>query len=147
MSDTKREQILKALVTKLESISGMETKVFRSRNTPFIRDEFPAYAVEFLTDTPDVESFPQPIISWAMLVSIKVFTKENIESGLSADQVADPLVQSAHGQMVSDLSLAGLSMDIQPSGVKNDIYDGDLQTGVISLNYLVQYRTTANDLT
>lgn len=144
---TKREQILTAITTELRTISGMGSKVFRSRNIPFLRNEFPAYTVEFLTDTPDQASLPAPIITWAMLVSVKVFTKENLVSGLSPDQVADPLVQSAHGKMVSDLSLGGLSMDIQPAGVKNEIYDGDLQTGVISLNYLVQYRTTNMDLT
>lgn len=144
---SKREQILLALVAKMQTISGMETKVFRSRNTPFVRNEFPAYSVEFLTDTPEQDSLPAPIITWAMLVSIKVFTKESPADNLSADQVADPLVQSAHQKMVSDLSLGGLSMDIQPAGVKNEIFDADLATGVLSLNYLVQYRTTATDLT
>lgn len=147
MSDTKREQILKALVSKLETITGMENSVFRSRVVPFRRNQFPAIAVEFLTDTPDQASFPQPIIGWAMLFSVRVFTKANIESELSPDQVADPLVQAIHQKIVEDLSLGGLSMDIQPAAVKNELFEGDLDTGIISMNYLVQYRTTNADLT
>src|SRR6185312_11552124 len=146
MSDTKREQILKTLVTQMKSISGMANSVFRSRNAPFIRDEFPAIVVDFLSDTPDQETFPQPICGWSLLVSVRVFTKEDIAGNKSADEVADPLVLAAHGKMVGDPSLGGLSIDIQPAGVKNEILDADLATGIISLNYLVIYRTVQLDL-
>lgn len=147
MSSTKRELILEAIKTNIASVTGMSTSTFRSRVTPFVRNQFPAYTVEFLTDTPDDASFPQPIINWALLVCIRVFTKANMTTGYSADQVADPLVQAAHQKMVADLSLGGLSMDIQPAAVKNEIFDGDLETGIVSMNYLVQYRTTNSDLT
>lgn len=142
---TKREQILQAITTKIESIPS--SSVFRSRVIPFVRDQFPAFTVEFMTDTPDEASFPQPIINWAMVVCVRVFTKADKTNDLTPDQVADPLVQAAHQKMVSDLTLGGLSMDIQPAAVKNEIFDGDLETGIISMNYLVKYRTTNTDLT
>ncbi len=145
MSDTKRELILKAIATNLESITG--ASVFRSRVIPFVRNQFPAYTVEFLTDTPNQERFPAPICDWIMLVCVRIFTKANKTLDLTPDQVADPMVQAAHQKMVADLTLGGLSMDIQPGPVKNEIFDGDLETGIISLNFLVHYRTTNTDLT
>lgn len=147
MSDTKREQILKAITTKMKTITSMSSSVFRSRVIPFMRNQFPAYTVEFLTDSPDDSRFPQPIIDWSMVVCVRVFTKADKTNDLTPDQVADPLVQAAHQKMVSDLTLGGLSMDIQPAAVKNEIFDGDLETGIVSLNFLVKYRTINTDLT
>ena len=63
------------------------------------------------------------------------------------DEVADPIVESLHSKMTSDLTLNGHAIDVQTLGVEFALMDADQPSGVIGCNYLVRYRTETNDLT
>jgi hypothetical protein len=137
---TKRKQILQAVKTKLVSLPGVaDADVYRSRDTAFSRAKTPAVVIEWVSDTPNVEALG--IVTWSLLVSIRVIARGEIP-----DDVADPIVQDIHTKLTADLSLGGLSMDIQPATVQNDISEADLNLGVISCGYRITYRTSETSI-
>lgn len=141
---TKRETILQAIVAKMSALNpalGVSTNVYRSRVIPFMKSASPAVTVEFVTDTVLDSSLPAPYLDWVLLVRVGVYVR-----GYDSDILADPISQAVYLKMVEDLSLGGLTMDIQPVGVKNETYDGDEPIGVQFHDFRVLYRTQVQDL-
>lgn len=137
---TKRESILAAMKAKLVSVTGVpDASVYRSRVEPFSRGRVPAIVIEPIQDVPDTNVVPY--LTWAMTVRVSVVVRGDVP-----DQVADPIIESLHSKLMSDLSLGGLSMDIQPSPVTFELIEGDQPIGIISLDYRVQYRTGVESL-
>lgn len=134
---TKREAILQAIKTKLETISGVA--VYRSKVEALARHQVPAAIVEPIGDAPDINVFPY--IDWALLVRVTVFVRGDVP-----DQIADPIVMSVHSKMTEDLFLGGLSMDIRPQNVSFDLLEGDKPVGIVTLDFTVQYRTAYTSL-
>jgi hypothetical protein len=70
-----------------------------------------------------------------------------IVRGAIPDQVADPIIESAHAKIMADLTLGGYAIDVQPINVSFDLQEADQPAGVIMMDYLVRYRTKVADLT
>lgn len=137
---TKREAILQAIKTKLVGVSGVpDANVFRSRVEPFARNRVPAITIEPIQDTS--ENSVIPFLDWSLVVRVSVIVRGDVP-----DQLADPIVESLHGKIMVDLSLGGLSMDIQPSSVNFELLEGDQPIGIVTLDYRVQYRTGVESL-
>lgn len=136
---TVREQILSAVTVNLATVTSAAGGVFRSRVFALTRAQRPCIAIEPTSDTPDPSTLG--VIFWSLLLRVAV-----IVGGDIPDQVADPIVKDVHGAMISDRTLGGLSMDIEPVSVNFDLIDGDQPIGVISLVYKIDYRTSAEDL-
>lgn len=134
---TKREQILSAIKDKLDNIAGVNC--YRSRTIPFKANKFPAIVVEPLQDVPDNAVIP--MLDWSLIVQVKVFTK-----GENPDQAADTYIQQIHELLMSDLSLSGLSQDIQPIVVDYEFMDAEYSTLETSMKFKINYRTYAADL-
>lgn len=136
---TRREQILGRIVTTLAGTSGVGTRIYRSRNEPFARSEFPALVVEPTTDT--VEQTTVATLDWQLGVRISVFVR-----GAVPDSVADPIVADVHSKIMSDTTLNGYAIDILPTAVAFDLLEGDQPIGVISCDFTVRYRTNLNSV-
>lgn len=137
---TKREQIVQAIKDLMISLPGVpNSDVYRSRVTAFSRDKLPSVVVEWVSDDP--ANVVIPMIDWTLRVRISVITRGDVP-----DQIADPIIQSIHEKINVDLSLGGLCLDILPAPVQNNILEADKPAGVITLDYLVRYRTTELDL-
>lgn len=137
---TKRESILAAMKAKLVSVTGVtDANVFRSRAEAITRARGSAIVIEPIQDVPDNSTLS--ILTWALTVRLTVVVRGDIP-----DQIADPIIESLHSKLMSDLSLGGLSMDIQPAAVSFEILEGDQPIGIISLDYRVQYRTGVESL-
>lgn len=137
---TKREAILRALKLKLVGLTGVpDASVYRSRVVPYTRGECPAVAIEPVSDSPDNQTVP--MLDWRMLVRVTVFVR-----GAEPDMIADPIVESIHSKLMADQSLSGLLIDLQPGPVTFELLEGDQPVGVITLDFRVQYRTSATDL-
>jgi len=137
---TKREQILTAIAAALASTSGVSGRVFRSRVEAFGRSEVPALVVEPISDDATIET-SLPTLTWRLGVRVAVIVRGNIP-----DQIADPIVQSLHSKLSTDLTLGGYAMDIQPVSVSWELVESDQPTGVVMCDYRVLYRTTVSDL-
>jgi hypothetical protein len=138
---TKREQILAALRTALTGTAQVGTRIYRSRVEPFTRGESPAIVIEPVNDTAQ-QNTALPTLDWSLTVRVAIIVRGNVP-----DQLADPIVQSAHGKIMADLTLGGYAIDMQPVGVTFEMIEADQPAGVVSLEYLVRYRTSVADLT
>ncbi len=139
---TKREQILEAVKTIVDSVTSptnLGGKVFRSLRVAVARSETPVVVIEPITDTPNNETIHR--LTWRLLVRISLVVRGDVP-----DQVADPIIEAIHAAVMADVSLSGLSMDIEPGGVNFELLDSDSGGGVIPIDYVVVYQTARESM-
>ena len=137
---TKREQILAAIRTALTGTVQVGTRIYRSRVEPLARNESPAIVVEPVNDVA-VQNTALPTLDWSLTVRVAIIVRGNVP-----DQQADPIVEDAHGKIMADLTLGGYAIDVQPQSASFELLEADQPAGVISLDYLIRYRTSVTDL-
>lgn len=138
---TKRELILAQLKTQLVGTTGVGTRIFRSRVTPVARDEGAVLIYEPMGDTCETR---RNNLQWTLQIRFSIITRGSKTKTL--DQAADPIVQSIHSKLVSDVTINGNAIDITPRNVSFDLVDGDQPSGVVSLDYIIIYQTSITDL-
>ena len=138
---TKREKILKALTTQLQTTDGVNKKVFRSRVTPVDRAEGTVLIVEPINDSCEVR---RNNLQWTLTVRLSVISRGS--KTVTADQAADPTVKSIHDKIMSDITINGNAIDITPRSVSFDLIDGDQPSGVVSCDYSIIYQTSTSNL-
>ena len=137
---TKRETILAAVRTALTGTTGVSTRIYRSRVEPMARAESPAIVVEPVNDTAQ-QNTSLPTLDWSLTVRVAVIVR-----GAIPDQLADPIVESLHARLMTDLTLGGVAIDVQPQAVNFEMVEADQPAGVISCDYLIRYRTSVTNL-
>ena len=138
---TKREQILAQIASTLASTAGVGGRVYRSRVTAAARAESPMIVIEPVNDTSQqITSLPK--LDWTMRVRVVVVVRS-----VNAYTDADPVIESMHSKIMSDLTLGGYAIDVQPVLTTFEFLDADQPAGVFSNEYDVKYRTTVADLT
>ena len=138
---TKREQILAQIASTLASTAGVSGRVYRSRVTAAARSESPMIVIEPVNDTSQqITSLPK--LDWTMRVRVVVVVRS-----VNAYTEADPIIESMHSRIMSDLTLGGYAIDVQPVLTTFEFLDADQPAGVFSNEYDVKYRTTVTDLT
>jgi hypothetical protein len=138
---TKREQILAQIASTLASTAGVGGRVYRSRVTAAARAESPMIVIEPVNDTSQqITSLPK--LDWTMRVRVVVIVRS-----VNTYTDADPIIESMHSKIMSDLTLGGYAIDVQPVLTTFEFLDADQPAGVFSNEYDVKYRTTVADLT
>jgi hypothetical protein len=138
---TKREQILAQIASTLASTAGVSGRVYRSRVTAAARAESPMIVIEPVNDTSQqLTSLPK--LDWTMRVRVVVIVRS-----VNTYTDADPIIESMHSKIMSDLTLGGYAIDVQPVLTTFEFLDADQPAGVFSNEYDVKYRTTVADLT
>jgi len=138
---TKREQILTQIASTLASTAGVSGRVYRSRVTAAARAESPMIVIEPVNDTSQqITSLPK--LDWTMRVRVVVVVRS-----VNAYTDADPVIESMHSKIMSDLTLGGYAIDVQPVLTTFEFLDADQPAGVFSNEYDVKYRTAVADLT
>jgi hypothetical protein len=107
---------------------------------PLARGESPAIVVEPVSDSAE-QNTALPTLDWSLTVRVAIIVRGDIP-----DQVADPIIESAHAKIMADLSLGGYAIDVQPISVTFDLQEADQPAGVIMMDYLVRYRTNVANL-
>jgi hypothetical protein len=138
---TKRENILAAIKTALDDTTGVGTRIYRSRVEPLSRGESPAIVIEPVSDTPE-QNTSMPTLDWTLRVRIVV-----IERATIPDQAADDTIESLHSKIMSDLTLGGHAIDVQPAQTSFQLLEADQPAGVIFCEYEIRYRSEVDDLT
>tara|TARA_Y100000361_G_scaffold43302_1_gene37342 strand:+ start:235 stop:660 length:426 start_codon:yes stop_codon:yes gene_type:complete len=138
---TKRENILAAIKTALTDTTGVGTRIYRSRVEPLSRGESPAIVIEPISDTPE-QNTSMPTLDWTLRVRIVV-----IERATIPDQAADDTIESLHSKIMSDLTLGGHAIDVQPAQTSFQLLEADQPAGVIFCEYEIRYRSEVDDLT
>ena len=137
---TKRESILTAIKTAVTGTVGVGARIYRSRVVPLARGESPAIVIEPISDS-SVQNTSLPTLDWTLRARVAVIVRADVP-----DQAADPIIEDMHSKIVSDLSLGGYAIDVQPESVSFELLDADQPAGVISCEYVVRYRTSVSDL-
>ena len=63
------------------------------------------------------------------------------------DQAADDTIESLHSKIMSDLTVGGYAIDVQPVRTEFEFIEADEPLGVISNEFEIRYRTQVADLT
>jgi len=138
MADTRRELILARIKSNLDSITG--ATVYRSRVEPLSRGEVPAVIVECVSDQPS-EVFSSKL-QWQLRVRVTVLVRAAVP-----DDDADAYTQQVHKKIMDDPTCNGYALDIDPDRVDFSLYEADVPLGIISMDYMVMYRSSRTDLT
>jgi len=138
---TKRENILSAIRTALTDTTGVGTRIFRTRVDPVARAESPAIIIQPIRDVA-VQNTSLPTLDWTMTVRVTVIERADIP-----DQAADDTIESLHSKIMSDLTLSGYAIDVQPVRTEFEFIEADKPSALIGCEYEVRYRTEVDDLT
>lgn len=138
MADTRRELILARLKTNLDAITG--ATCYRSRVEPLARGEAPAIILEPVTDQP-AEVFPT-VLQWMLRVRVTVIVRAD-----TPDDVSDVYSQQVHNLIMSDPTVNGYALDIDPDRVEFSLFEADVPLGIISMDFLIRYRSGRTNLT
>tara|TARA_R100000697_G_scaffold99136_1_gene111217 strand:- start:14 stop:442 length:429 start_codon:yes stop_codon:yes gene_type:complete len=138
---SKREQILAAIKTNLTGTTGVGTRIYRSRVAALTRSESPALVLEPITDTPNINNARYLKIDWTLRVRVVVVVRGEIP-----ENIADSTIESLHTKILTNTTLGGLAIDIQPSTQSFEVLDADQPAGIITCEYEIQYRTEYNKL-
>ena len=138
---TKRERILAAVKTALTGTAGVGTRIYRSRVDPLSRGESPALIIEPVSDTPE-QNTSLPTLDWTLRIRVVVIERSNVP-----DQAADDTIEDMHSKLMTDLTLGGLAIEIQPAQTSFELLEADQPAGVIFCEYEIRYRSQVADLT
>tara|TARA_Y100000004_G_scaffold42963_1_gene47029 strand:+ start:690 stop:1115 length:426 start_codon:yes stop_codon:yes gene_type:complete len=138
---TKRENILATLKTTLANTTGVGTRIYRSRVEPLSRGESPAIVIEPITDDAD-QNTSMPTLDWTLRIRVSVIERASIP-----DQAADDTIESLHSKIMSDLTVGGYAIDVQPVRTEFEFIEADQPLGIISNEFEIRYRTQVADLT
>ena len=139
MADTRRELILTRMKSNLDSITG--ATVYRSRVEPLARGEVPAVIIEPVNDQPNDTNFFDKI-DWTMRVRITTLVRASVP-----DDTSDTYTQQVHSLLMADQTINSYALDLTPDRTEFSLYEADVPLGVISMDYLVRYRSSRTDLT
>jgi hypothetical protein len=138
---TKRENILATIKSTLANTTGVGTRIYRSRVEPLSRGESPAIVVEPITDDAD-QNTSMPTLDWTLRIRVSVIERASIP-----DQAADDTIESLHSKIMSDLTVGGYAIDVQPVRTEFEFIEADQPLGIISNEFEIRYRTQVADLT
>ena len=137
---TKRESILADIASSLAGTVQVGTRIYRSRVVPLTRGESPAIVIEPTGDSAEY-SLRLDRLDWSLTVRVSIIVRAAVP-----DQSADPIVEDVHSKMMNDLTAGGYALDVEPRSVSFEMVEADQPAGVISMEYLVRYRTQLGDL-
>jgi hypothetical protein len=139
MADTRRELILARIKSNLDSATGVT--VYRSRVEPLARGEVPAIIVEPVADQPSETNVYNKLL-WTLRVRVAVLVRSGVP-----DDASDTFSQQVHNLIMNDATANGYALDITADRVEFSLYEADVPFGVVSMDYLVKYRSDRVDLT
>ena len=139
MAISKRETILARISQSLAGTRLVGSRIYRSRHEPLARGELPALVIEPVNDQSNLQTLG--VIEWTFQARIVTLI-----AGLVPDQLADVILQDIHSKIMTDSTLDGLVINIEPSAVAFDIIEGDQPRGAISTTFTITYRTARESI-
>ncbi len=135
-----REQILADIKERIDDVTGVAGRVYRSRVQAFQKAELPAILIEPVSDSASPYSNTD-FMSWNLKVRIGLILRSE-----APDADMDPILVSIHSLIMADRTLGGLAFDIVPESIAFSNMKDDVTTGTADAIYSVTYRTQALDL-
>lgn len=136
---SKRETIIQAIMTRLSSTAGVSGRVFRSREDALAAIESPSVVVG--PENEEVQELTNGLVECYLTVAVGVFQR-----GTEPDRLADPVLESVHGLLLSDATLGGLCIDLVDQGTQFEFAEGDETAAMVSTRYRVWYRRSRSSM-
>lgn len=145
MTDTLQQQIIDGVVAALADVPGIAQPPEHSRTDPYSVAQSPGINVYALNDSPVQQTIEY--ILWALLVRIVIVAR-----GTAPDNIANQFRNAVHQRIIAlgaydAFDTPGLVQYVSPSNVQFDFAPGDGDIGVVTCDYIFQYRTQYDDIT
>lgn len=137
---SKREQIILAVKSALEAVSGVEGRVYRSLPDPNDRDACPWIGLSWDSEINSPQTVP--LLERTLTVHVGIYTR-----GDEPDALADPIAVDVHSKLLADPTLGGLAIDIRLTGASFDAQGADLAAGKLTHDYEIMFRHSYGDMT
>ena len=137
---SKRELIVRAIMSTLLNVVGVDGRVYRSQADPNAREMCPYIAVQWVSEqaTPDTVQ----LLTRTLSVEVAVYTRDD-----APDSAADDVLVSAHRLITADPSLGGLALDTVLEDATVEIVAADFPAAKVTHTYSVKFRHTYGDMT
>ena len=137
MTASKREQILQKIGVLLAAQNMAGVQIGRARTIPVDRAEGTTIIYEGGEAIPIIQSVTPAPVDWTFTVDFKVIARGEVP-----DSVADPALIGVHAAMLSDISLGGLAMTVEPGNQRPELLDADEDAVIFTLEYMIRFRNT-----
>lgn len=134
---SKCEQIVGAVFALIDALPAVGA--YRSRLTALSRADSPAIVVR--AEKEDIVKRNNDLSERELVLVV-----DTIARGAAPDSVADQYRVAAHGAIMADETLGGLTLFTREIGTVWEMQDADLDAVVVSMRYLISYRTIAKTL-
>lgn len=142
MADHIRQQIRERIATNVTGLATTGSRVYQSRVYPMASANMPGLLVYSTSEDSEIDAMGATgVLNRVLNISIEGYVKTITEF----DDKIDDICKEVETAMAGDQKINGLaknsflqSTEIEFSG------DGDQPIGVVTLNYVVQYRTATN---
>tara|TARA_B100001939_G_scaffold308486_1_gene289126 strand:- start:466 stop:912 length:447 start_codon:yes stop_codon:yes gene_type:complete len=142
MADHIRQQIRERIATNVTGLTTTGSRVYQSRVYPMASANMPGLLVYSTSEDSEIDAMGATgVLNRVLNISIEGYVKTITEF----DDKIDDICKEVETAMAGDQKVNGLaknsflqSTEIEFSG------DGDQPIGVVTLNYVVQYRTATN---
>lgn len=142
MADHIRQQIRERIATNVTGLTTTGSRVYQSRVYPMASANMPGLLVYSTSEDSEIDAMGATgVLNRLLNISIEGYVKTITEF----DDKIDDICKEVETAMAGDQKINGLaknsflqSTEIEFSG------DGDQPIGVVTLNYVVQYRTATN---
>ena len=142
MTDHVRQQIRDRIVTNVTGLSTTGARVYRSRVYPLNADTMPALLVYTKTEDSEIDVMGSPgVLNRLVNIAIEGYVR-NITV---YDNKIDDICKEVEAAMAGDQTINGLAKNSFLSSTEIEYTgEGDQPIGVVTMNYVVQYRTATN---
>ena len=141
-----RTQIRDAVADAMLSISGIDTRVFRTRVYPMDKASLPGICVYADSESSELTTIGSSA-SYVRTLSVQI--EVYVRGSTDVDETLDGYSVSVETKMATDSTLADLVLQTVLSSTEIDIVGGDSEkpVGVLKLSYDISYRTNQTDPT
>lgn len=138
-----REQIIQAVVANLTPVAALEGATIRRQPTvPTDRTKLPALII-----FPESESVhrvndraERELVLRIVALAVGTLTE-------MPEPIADRLLVAAHGALLADVNLGGLTLNLEETDCDWQQDDADMEVSSLPARYRITYRTLTHDLT
>jgi hypothetical protein len=140
LSSSIREQLLQALVARLEPVAAAQrARLLRSPTLAVPKEQCPALLL--FPESEAVADRSNDRVTRELALRLTALAR-----GEEAAEVADRLLVAAHQALFVDVTFGGLALGIKELDTEWDLEDADATACAIPARYRIRYRTLVSDL-
>lgn len=134
-----------AIMAALQSAPAVAAQVGRVRLRPLAQSATQAVVVRPLhTQVTEAGLMPGMPISWTSTIAVECYARSG--ATLAPDVAVDPLIAAVYARLMTDPTLGGVVLGIQPQEISYD-FDADIdQTTCVTLSFSTRHRANGATL-